>query len=67
MMKVGDKEFSELQLQFEKEMLVEGYRLDREHRESVPHGWFYQDGLVNMLFKAYMKGYAFRDCIARLE
>ena len=64
-MQVGDKEFYELQSQFEEDM--HGERLDREDIKTVPVGIFYQDGTVNNLFRAYMMGYENAKCLNRLE
>ena len=66
-MKAFDLEFNDLVKQFEKD--YRGYgRMDKEKDVAITKkGEFYQDGHINELFQAYMKGYALRDCIARLD
>lgn len=71
-MKVGDKEFYELMGQFEKDVREITYgheisRMTREERSQSPSGYFYNDGEINTLFKAYMLGYQYRQVIANLE
>ena len=68
-MKKGDKEFSELMEQFEKNMkeLIYGHSIDRVSKaDKVPAGIFYNDGYVNTLFHTYMLGYENAKCLTRL-
>ena len=68
-MKVGTKEFEELQCQFEADIKKEiyGHQVEREGMGSTaPAGYFYTDGLINKLFRAYMLGYENAQCLARL-
>ena len=70
-MKKGDKEFYELQEQFEKDINKSGHgqncRLDKVSKnEKVPEGIFYNDGYTNALFHAYMMGYENAKCLSRL-
>lgn len=67
-MKKGDKEFSELQAQFEKDIKatrVYSARLDRESKDLKQA--FYQDGMVDKLFRAYMLGYEYAKSLSRLD
>jgi hypothetical protein len=67
-MRVGDKEFDKLVIEFEKYMKKLGsYRLDRERKDAnVPAGVFYQNGNVNQMFHAFMGGYSLAKCMATL-
>jgi len=71
-MKKGDKEFYELQKQFEKVINKIGhgqtyYRLDKtSQNDKVPEGIFYNDGYTNAMFHAYMMGYENAKCLSRL-
>ncbi len=66
-MKKGDKEFYELQAQFERDVsnITYGHRYDRETGKNLPRGIFYQDGAINQLFQAYMMGYEYAKSLAR--
>ncbi len=67
-MKKDDKEFYELQLQFEKNVkeLIYGHKIDRVSKDDkVPSGIFYNDGYVNTLFHSYMHGYEYAKCKMR--
>ena len=69
-MKKGDAEFHDLMGQFEKNMkqLIYGHEIDRvPENDKIPAGIFYNDGHVNTLFHAYMLGYEYAKCLARLE
>tara|TARA_R110000822_G_scaffold155544_1_gene295336 strand:+ start:3210 stop:3422 length:213 start_codon:yes stop_codon:yes gene_type:complete len=69
-MKVGDKEFSEMRNQFEKDFSVAPHYNDIRRigkDEKVPKSVFYQDGLTNALFHAYMMGYENSKCLHRLD
>lgn len=63
----GTKEFCELMNQFEKDvsnLLYYGHKVERVGRdEKVPPDQFYQDGYVNMAFRAYMYGYQFGKAV----
>lgn len=63
-MTVGTKEFYEMMAQFEKDCfkLVYGHKFEKDDYKSNP-GSFYKDGTVNLMFKAYQLGYAFKRCI----
>ncbi len=65
-MKKGDKEFYELQEQFEKTMkeLIYGHKLDKVAKDAkVPAGEFYNDGYVNKMFHAFMHGYSYSKSV----
>lgn len=74
-MKTFDKEFIEMQDQFEKNLktypgfyvsgTIERVKPDLEGK--VPGGQFYTNGEINKLFTAYMLGYSHRALIANLE
>ena len=67
-MTYGSTEFHLVRDQFEKEFKHIPYaygRLDRENREGASPTWFYQDGQTNVLFHAYMAGFAFAKCALR--
>lgn len=73
-MQRGTKEHYELMDQFEKDVqqITYGHPLTRERSPKVPRNVFYEDGHVNELFHAYMRGYAyartkFRDCEEGIE
>ena len=56
----GTKEFYELMDQFEKDVkkITYGHKVEREQaNEKLPVNIFYQDGYINTLFLAYMRGY----------
>lgn len=55
-MSLFSEEHYELIKMFEKEF--KGNRLDKETKEIWSKGNIYQDGMVNMLFLAYRRGYA---------
>ncbi len=59
------KEHIELMSAFEKEF--KGERLDKEDKTLWPLGVLYQDGMVNKLFLAYRRGYAFGSAVERLN
>ena len=59
-MKLLDKEYMEVIKQFEMEKDYKYKRLDKEDKELWRKiGRVYQDGNLNEIFQAYLKGYAF--------
>ncbi len=73
-MKRGTQEFYELQQSFEKAIKSENFPLygvssyDRVSRdEELPTSQFYNDGVVNQLFHAFMAGYANAKCLAKVD
>lgn len=60
-MTIGSKEFYEIIEMFDKE--YKGYRLDKEDKSMWMSGNVYQNGEVNMLFRAYQKGYSLARCV----
>ena len=60
----GTKEFYEMRDQFEKGLkTIPGApsavgRVSREDADNVPKNVFYNNGLINQLFLAYMLGYS---------
>ena len=71
-MKVGTKEFYELQEHFERDCKnipgLYGKKIIRENKsDNLPAGIFYTDGQVNMLFHAYMIGYSSGKLVERLQ
>ena len=65
----GTQEFDELMAQFEsnaKTFMSQGRPIVRCHKDPrVPKNVFYEDGLVNDAFQAYMHGYAYAKALAR--
>ena len=55
-MTLFSKEHYEVIEMFEKEF--KGNRFDKEPKDIWSNGNIYQDGMVNMLFLAYRKGFA---------
>lgn len=55
-MTLFSKEHYEVIEMFEKEF--QGNRFDKEPKDIWSRGHIYQDGMVNMLFLAYRKGFA---------
>lgn len=53
------KEYYEVMEMFEKEYKKEGFRMDKEPKDLWSKNFVYQDDLLNKLFIAYQKGYAF--------
>jgi hypothetical protein len=67
-MKRGTQEFYDMRAQFEKDVgpMIYGHKFDlvsKEDAQHVPTTQFYNDGVVNQLFHAYMLGYANARCI----
>ena len=61
-MKLMSQEYYDTMCSFEK--AFRGNRLDKEAKELWPKGVVYQDGHVNILFDAYLKGYALHECVS---
>lgn len=59
---LNTKEHYELLTMFERQ--YQHCRLDREPKEGWARGIFYQDGMVNEIFLAFRKGYAFGKAVA---
>lgn len=69
-MKVNDREFTELQHQFEKDVSKQSYcpsDMRKEIPTEVPPGYFYCDSKVNAMFRAYMSGYQYGRIKASCE
>lgn len=47
------------------EQTYKGECFDKEDRKMQAAGYYYCNGRVNELFRAYMNGYALAKCIAR--
>ena len=62
----GTKEWYELMKDFEKTQSACGRRLDKENKINWPHKAYYQDGLVNQLFIAFMEGNSRGKCVYQL-
>lgn len=65
----GTQEFYDLMGQFEREakkFMAQSRPIVRCHKDPrVPKNVFYEDGLVNDAFQAYMHGYAYAKALAR--
>jgi len=69
-MKLLSKEFYNLMQSFEKDikmMPIHSYRIDREDKESMSKGFYYQDDTVNKLFIGYIHGYQYAKCMQRID
>jgi len=64
-MKLLAKEHYDLLDAFERD--YSHLRLDREEKALWPKGHVYQDGMTNVLFLAYRKGYSFRAALEASE
>jgi uncharacterized protein (UPF0332 family) len=62
-MTIFSKQHYELIEMFDREFKGEG-RLDKEAKEYWPKGQVYQDGMMNRLFAAYRRGYAFGTAVS---
>lgn len=67
----GTKEFYEVVEQFERDFKNPESDLyvscsNPLARSSKESGWFYENGLVNQIFMAYLSGYSYRKSIENL-
>lgn len=66
-MKIGSKEFDDMQKQFEQDLAkMPIYIGAKPVRSTLVHGRFYDNGTINSLFVGYMYGYQNAKCMARL-
>jgi hypothetical protein len=57
-MKADDKEFDEMRCCFEREYKCIGRITHERNKILNSKGFWYEDGNINNLFRAYMSGYA---------
>ncbi|MFA5297283.1 MAG: hypothetical protein WC389_03645 [Lutibacter sp.] len=66
-MKVNDKELEEMQATFDQYFLGKGRLTKEKNKVFNSKGYWYEDGRINDLFKAYMLGCSHGAEVARKE